>query len=73
MAEPRTPQSRDRAHNPGMYPNEELNWQTFGSQASAQSTEPHQPGATANFHLTEYFLQNIHSNNKISNFTVFFK
>ena len=32
------------AHNPGMYPDWELNQRPFGSQASAQSTEPHQPG-----------------------------
>ena len=31
------------AHNPGMCPDWELNQQPFGSQASAQSTEPHQP------------------------------
>ena len=34
----------DMAGNPGMCPNWELNQQPFGSQASAQSTEPHQPG-----------------------------
>ena len=32
------------AHNPGMCANWELNWGPFHSQASAQSTEPHQPG-----------------------------
>ena len=32
------------AHNPGMYPDGELNHQLFGSQVSTQSTEPHQPG-----------------------------
>ena len=31
------------AHNPGMRPDWELNWRPFGSQAGAQSTEPHQP------------------------------
>ena len=30
--------------NPGMCPDWELNWQPFGSQAHAQSTELHQPG-----------------------------
>ena len=30
--------------NPSMFPNWESNWQPFGSQARAQSTEPHQPG-----------------------------
>ena len=34
----------DLAHNPGMGPDWESNLQPFGSQASAQSTEPHQPG-----------------------------
>ena len=32
------------ACNPGMYPDWELNQWPFGSQASTQSTEPHQPG-----------------------------
>ena len=32
------------AHNPGMCPDWELNWRSFGSQAGTQSTEPHQPG-----------------------------
>ena len=31
-------------HNPGMCPDWELNQQPFGSQAGAQSAEPHQPG-----------------------------
>ena len=30
--------------NPGMCPDWELNLRPFGSQASAQSTEPQQPG-----------------------------
>ena len=34
----------DLACNPGMCPDWELNQQPFGSQACAQSTEPHQPG-----------------------------
>ena len=33
----------DMARNPGMYPDWESNQQPFGSQASTQSTEPHQP------------------------------
>ena len=36
----------DPAPNPGMCPDWESNWWPFGSQASAQSTEPHQPGLT---------------------------
>ena len=34
----------DLACNPGMCPDWESNQQSFHSQASAQSTEPHQPG-----------------------------
>ena len=34
----------DLAHTPGMCPDRESNWQPFSSQASAPSTEPHQPG-----------------------------
>ena len=38
------PPTGDLARNPGMCPDWEPNWQIFGSQASAQYTEPHQPG-----------------------------
>ena len=34
----------DLAHNPGICPDWELNQRPFGSQASTQSAEPHQPG-----------------------------
>ena len=34
----------DPARNPGMCPDWESNQRPFGSQAGAQSTEPHQPG-----------------------------
>ena len=34
----------DLAHNLGMDPDWEWNQQAFGSQASIQSTKPHQPG-----------------------------
>ena len=37
------PPTGDLAHNPGMCPNWESNWWPFGSQASTQSTELHQP------------------------------
>ena len=40
----RTPPSGNLAPNPGMCPDPDLNWQPFGLQAGAQSTEPHQPG-----------------------------
>ena len=38
------PSTGDLAQNPDMCPDWESNQQPFGSQASAQSTEPHQPG-----------------------------
>ena len=38
------PPTGDLACNPGMCPGWESNWQPFGSQAWAQSTELHQPG-----------------------------
>ena len=37
------PPPGDLGHNPGMCPDWESNQRPFGSQASAQSTEPHQP------------------------------
>ena len=40
----RTPPTEDLAHNPGLCPDWELNWQPISSQAHAQTTEPHQPG-----------------------------
>ena len=39
----------DLAHNPGMCPDWESNQGPFASQASAQSTEPHQPGPNSGF------------------------
>ena len=39
-----TPPTGDLACNPGMWPDWELNWGCFGSQAGTQSTEPHRPG-----------------------------
>ena len=38
------PQLGNLVCTPGMHPNWELNQLWFGSQASTQSTEPHQPG-----------------------------
>ena len=43
------PPTGDLAHNPGMCPDWELNHQPFGLQASAQSTELHQPGLINKF------------------------
>ena len=40
----RTPPTGDLACNPDMCPDWESNQQPFGSQAHAQSIEPHQPG-----------------------------
>ena len=40
------PPTGDLAHNPGMCPDWESNLRPFGSQSSAQSTAPHQPGPT---------------------------
>ena len=42
----RMPPAADLARNPDMCPDWELNHQPFGSQASAQSAEPHPPGLT---------------------------
>ena len=42
----------DLAYNPGMCPDWESNQRPFSSQASAQSTEPHQPGQIYIFFLT---------------------
>ena len=39
----RAPPTGDLACNPGMCPDWESNQRSFGSQAGAQSTEPHQP------------------------------
>ena len=39
-----TPPTGDLARNPGMCPDWESNRRPFGSQAGAQSAEPHHPG-----------------------------
>ena len=36
--------TRHLAHNPGMHPDWESNWQPLGSQAISLSAELHQPG-----------------------------
>ena len=43
------PPTGDLASNPGMCPDCESNWRPFGSQAGAQSTEPHWPGLRLTF------------------------
>ena len=42
----------DLARNPGMCSNWESNQRPFGSQAGAQSTQPHQAGHSASFLTT---------------------
>ena len=44
------------ARNPGMCPDQKSNWQLFGSQASAQSSKPHQPGLDFYLSFSFYFL-----------------
>ena len=51
LATSRVPHNGDLARNPGMCPDWESNQQPFGSQASAKSTEPYQPG----LNLTLFF------------------
>ena len=48
----------DLAHNPGMHPDWELSRQPFGLQASAQPTEPHQPGPLLNISTQKQELWN---------------
>ena len=43
--------------NPGMCPDWESNQRPLGSQASAQSTEPHQPGQAIFFFLIEQAMR----------------
>ena len=47
------PPTGDLARTPGMYPDQELNWQPFGSQAGTQSTKPHQPRLYLQINKTE--------------------
>ena len=42
-----SPLPGDLTHNPSMRPDLELNQRPFGSQASTQSSEPHQPELTS--------------------------
>ena len=43
------PPTGDLDHNPGKCPDWESKWQPFGSQAGAQSPQPHQPGLIRHF------------------------
>ena len=56
-----TPPTRDLACNLGMCPDWESNQWPFGLQASAQSTEPHQPGLDVKFLFQESQLTMIDS------------
>ena len=49
----------DLARNPGMCPDWEFNQWLFGSQAGAQSTQPHQPGTNvySEGHQTDEYLK----------------
>ena len=52
------PPAGDLARNPGMCPDWESNWKPCGSQASAQSTEPHQPGCCVHVYKMQCLLNN---------------
>ena len=54
LAASHTPPTGDLALTPGMCPDWELNRKPFGSQASNQSTEPHQPGHKTDFNTAEH-------------------
>ena len=56
MVASHTPPTGDLACNPGMCPDWESNWQPFGSQVSAQSTEPHQPGQKSQYFSWSYLI-----------------
>ena len=49
------PPTRDLDPNSGMCPAWESNWRPFGSQISAQSTEPNQPGLKILFLIAVQF------------------
>ena len=62
------------ACNPGVCPDRESNWQPCRSQASAQSTDPHQPGCF--LFLKIVFIDSIQNQTKVHmilNFGVKFK
>ena len=59
------PQTGDLACNPGMYPNWESNLQPFGSQAGAQSTEPHQPRLKVYFKYFYYLKDSSSDHSKL--------
>ena len=58
------PRTEDLACNPGMCPDWESNQRPFGSQASAQSTEPHQPGQQTTFDMFDQSQPLLHTLHK---------
>ena len=50
------PPTRDQARNPGVCPDQDLNWWPFGLQDSTQPTEPHQPGIYCHFTVRSFDL-----------------
>ena len=50
------PPTGDLAHSPDMCPDWESNQWSFGSQAGAQSTEPHQPGLRNHFLTVNIYI-----------------
>ena len=55
MVASHAPRNGDLARNPGLCPDWESNWRPVGSQAGAQSTEPHQPGPIMHFSASSFF------------------
>ena len=55
------PRTGDLACNPGMCPDWETNRPPFGSQASTQSPEPHQPGLHGHLNKTKWTAREITS------------
>ena len=66
MVASREPPTGDLACNPGTCPDWDLNQQPFGSQVSAQSTEPHQPGLIFLYYFqTEIDISSLRSNSNL--------
>ena len=51
------------AHSPGMLPGQESNQRPLGSQAGAQSTEPHQPGLNTEIFMYAKCINTVSSTN----------
>ena len=70
MAASHTPSTGDLACSPGMCPDWEWNQQPFGSQAGAQSTEPHQLGLIITL-ITNIFISLVDSELTAGRDTIF--